>query len=385
MSLIAKIIHYKYRLLKNILHLSFLITTTLLFLSYYSTYLHPQTFILLPFLALSFPVFLIVNLFWILFFAISLQFKRLLIALGILLFFIPQLKTFYNIHWAKNIKPSKHTLSVLSFNVKLFDLYNWQDNNITRKKIFQYLQQHPADIMCFQEFYTSEDTNDFNNLEELKKLFPNYYFHQEYFVTLRKNDHWGLLTMSKYPILKKSVIHFNTSKNNGCLYSDILFGQDTIRIFNLHLQSYSLYKKKKWKPHQKANNENFFEALDTSAKGFNLIEKIYYNNILKTQQIESILKITSTTYYPTLLVGDFNDLPHTYLMRQIKKAGFTDAFVEQGNGFGITYHDKILLRIDYIFADKNFQILDFITENNPQTQYISDHYPIRCLLELKTN
>ncbi|RME18947.1 MAG: hypothetical protein D6799_02305, partial [Bacteroidetes bacterium] len=266
--------------------------------------------------------------------------------------------------------------------VKLFDLYNWQNNHLTRQKIFEYLKKHPADIMCFQEFYTSEDSNDFNNLQDLQKIFPNHYFHYEYFVTIRKNDHWGLLTISKYPIVKKSVIHFNNAKNNGCIYSDILFNKDTIRVFNLHLQSYNLYKKKKWKPNQKPDDENFYQALDSSAKGRNFFQKIFHNNILKTQQAESILKINENVTYPTIIAGDFNDIPHSYLMRLIRKK-YKDAFVEKGNGWGITYHDKIYLRIDYIFHDSQFKVLDFDTENNDETKHLSDHYPIRSILQLK--
>lgn len=369
-------------LLKRTFHLSFFISFLLLVISYYATYFRPETFFLLPFVALLFPALLILNLFWIIFFAITFQYKRLVIAVLIQLFFFPQIKDYFNIQWASLSKNNKNKISVFSFNVKLFDLYNWQNNHLTREKIFQYLEQNPADIMCFQEFYTSEDTNDFNNLEELKKRFPDYYLHTEYFVTLRKNDHWGLLTMSKYPIIEKSVIHFNNAKNNGCIVTKILFHNDTIQIFNLHIQSYSFFKKRKWRPNQPPDNDNFIQALDTSAKGLNFFQKIYYTNILKTQQAENILELAKQSNYPTLLVGDFNDIPNSYMMRKIKEAGFTDAFTQKGNGFGFTYHDKLYLRIDYIFYDQHFNVLDFVTENK-NTQHLSDHYPIRCFLELK--
>lgn len=352
-----------------------------LFLSYYAAFVHPAVFILVPFLSLCFPVFLLLNLLWLIVFALTFQYRKLFIALIIQLFFFTDIKKFYNISFS-NYQPTENTLSVMSFNVKLFDLYNWQNNHLTREKIFEYLKKHPADVMCFQEFYTSEDSNDFNNLKELQRIFPEYYFHYEYFVTLRKNDHWGLLTMSKYPIVKKFVIHFNNAKNNGCLYTDILFNHDTIRVFNLHLQSFSLYKKRKWKPNQPPDNSNFFEALDSTAKGMNFFEKIYHNSILKAEQTESILKITEQCSYPTIVAGDFNDLAYSYIMRKIKSNHFTDAFIEKGNGFGITYHDKIFLRIDYIFHDKNFQTLDFITQNNKATKHISDHYPILGIFQL---
>lgn len=374
MKFITRIFVYLYLFFKNIFHFSFFINTILLFASYYATYIHPDTFILLPFLSLLFPLFLILNVFYIIFYAMTFQIMRWIVALVILIFFFPQIKEYYNISFSKPIAPTDTTLSVMSFNVKVFDLYTWNRNHLTREKIFQYLSTHPADIMCFQEFYTSEDSNDFNNLDALKKLFPEYYFHTAYFVTLRQNDHWGLLTMSRYPIIHQSVIYFNNAKNNGCIYSDILWNKDTIRVFNLHLQSYSLFKIKKWKSPPKAE-DNFFDELNKDARGMNLIKKIYHNNRLKTQQSEMILKVSQEAHYPTLIVGDFNDLPNSYLMRQLKRYLFKDAFTEKGNGFGFTYHDKLHLRIDYIFHDDSFETLQFITDNK-NTSSLSDHYPI---------
>lgn len=382
MSFLKDTLSFVLSALRGLVRYAFFVHIFLLFVCYYSAYFYPGSFILLPLFSLLFPVFLFLNLLWMIFFIIFFRFKKFIVALFVQLFFLSEIKKYYNVSFPDEIKDADYTISVMSFNVKLFDLYNWQNNHQTRQKIFEYLKKHPADIMCFQEFYTSEDSNDFNNLQDLQKIFPDRYFHYEYFVTIRKNDHWGLLTISKYPIIKKSVIHFNNAKNNGCIYSDVLFNKDTIRVFNLHLQSYNLYKKKKWRPNQKPDDENFYQALDSTAKGTNLLQKIFYNNILKIQQAESILKVNENCKYPTIIAGDFNDIPHSYLMRMIGKK-YKDAFVEKGNGWGITYHDKIYLRIDYIFHDQQFHALDFDTENTDETKYLSDHYPIRSILRLK--
>ncbi len=381
MLFLKKLVVVLFTVTKQLLNYSFFISSIALVVSYYASYIRPDAFILLPLLTLLFPALLILNVFWIIFFAVGLQYKKLFFSVLIQLFFLPQIKNYYGLHWSAPLQENPSDLSLLTYNIRLFDLYNWQSNYQTREKIFQYLEKHPADIMCFQEFYTSEDSNDFNNLNELKKRFPDYYFHTEYLVTLRKNDHWGLLTMSKYPILEKTMIHFNNAKNNGCLITKILYQQDTIQIANLHLQSYSFFKKKKWRPHQPPDNDSFIEALDTSAKGFNFIQKIYYTNALKLQQFESIFKIICQSRYPTLLLGDFNDIPNSYIIRQIREKGFTDAFTIKGQGFGFTYHDKLKLRIDYIFYDQHFKIQNFSTEDKNNTQHLSDHFPVRAVLQ----
>jgi hypothetical protein len=38
--------------------------------------------------------------------------------------------------------------------------------------------------------------------------------HIEYTTTLRGNDHWGIATFTKFPIIKKGKIQLSTFKNN---------------------------------------------------------------------------------------------------------------------------------------------------------------------------
>jgi len=50
-----------------------------------------------------------------------------------------------------------------------------------------------------------------------------------------------------------------------------------------------------------------------------------------------------------------------------------DGFEEKGTGFGATYHFGVLpYRIDYIFADPRFKILNYKTHGVS----LSDHRPI---------
>jgi len=46
-------------------------------------------------------------------------------------------------------------LHIMSYNVRLFDLYNLVPANsfTTRDKIFKYLKERNPDVVCFQEFY----------------------------------------------------------------------------------------------------------------------------------------------------------------------------------------------------------------------------------------
>jgi len=125
----------------------------------------------------------------------------------------------------------------------LFDLYNWSQNEKSREIIFKMFKKEKPEILCLQEFYTSEDENDFHNIDSVKSAIGVAYEHVYYTTTMRKNDHWGIATFSKYPIVRKGSIDFNTRWNNSCIYTDVVIKKDTIRIYNMHLASIHFGKK----------------------------------------------------------------------------------------------------------------------------------------------
>src|SRR5436190_5427326 len=52
-------------------------------------------------------------------------------------------------------------VKLMSFNVRVFDLYNWSHNKATRDAIFALFRRENADILCLQEFFTSPDRRFF--------------------------------------------------------------------------------------------------------------------------------------------------------------------------------------------------------------------------------
>ena len=75
--------------------------------------------------------------------------------------------------------------------------------------------------------------------------------------------------------------------------------------------------------------------------------------------------------YPSLVVGDMNDISGSYTVRRIEKAGMKDAWWKGGLGYGATYHDHGLrLRLDHIlYDDSSFQLCDIKTVGGR----LSDH------------
>jgi hypothetical protein len=67
--------------------------------------------------------------------------------------------------------------------------------------------------------------------------------HTHYTYSLRKKQNWGIATFSRFPILKKGTVELENSKNNTCIFTDISVpGNDTFRVYNMHLQSIHLLK-----------------------------------------------------------------------------------------------------------------------------------------------
>ena len=83
--------------------------------------------------------------------------------------------------------------------------------------------------------------------------------------------------------------------------------------------------------------------------------------------------------YPSVLCGDFNDVPNSYTYFQIR-GNRQDAFLKRGGGIGRTYASiSPTLRIDYIFADPRFSVVQC---KKVEVSY-SDHYPVIADLVLK--
>jgi len=89
------------------------------------------------------------------------------------------------------------------------------------------------------------------------------------------------------------------------------------------------------------------------------------------------MKSINSSPYPTLICGDFNDVPQSYIYRELNKE-HKDAFLDSGKGFGATYRQLIFpFRIDFILVNNLWSSYNFkVLEKN-----LSDHQAIRCDIE----
>lgn len=357
-------------LLMNIMAALFLL------FSYISTYISPAFHWVFGFITLAYPLILFGNILFLLYWPFF-RWKLIFISGLTILAGFSQFSATIHPGLPGTEKKPEGGIKIMSYNVRLFDLYNWSHNLRTRNLIFNLLKQESPDIICFQEFYYS-DAGDFRNLDTLIQFQPAVNYHIGILKTLRNTDHWGIATFSRYPIINKGSIVFNNANSetfNTCIYTDVVLPEnDTVRIYNVHFQSIQFdYEDYKFIENPQKSDEE--KQLESSKK---ILRRLKYAFEKRANQAEIVSRHVRSSPYPVLVCGDFNDPPVSYTYRQIAdRNDLLDAFTESGYGIGNTYAGTFpSYRIDYILHHKNFSSAGYRTIR----QKLSDHYPIVCYL-----
>ena len=339
----------------------------LLLLSQLSPYFKPTAFWPLEILAISYPFILLPNLFFIIYWILK-KHRFAFISAAVILIGYDKLSLLYKPElFSVDIRQPNHAVKIMSYNVRLFDLYNWTGNLKTRAQMFNVIRREQPDILCLQEYY-HEDKGPFNNNDTLKQILGHKYAHIAYGITLRKTQHWGLATFTHHRIVNKGYLFFEEGKTNFGIYTDILFEGDTVRIYNIHLQS----------NHLRNEDYRFLEQPDSGSNEQiannvrRLGRRLKKAAIKRTEQVEELYAHMEASPYPYILCGDFNDPPFSYSYHRLSD-NLTDAFMESGKGFGITYRGTFPpYRIDFILHKDYFRTRRFLRLNDNH----SDHFPI---------
>lgn len=335
--------------------------------SYASAYVSPDKIWLLAFFGLTYSVWLAINVLFTLIWVI-IKTRYALLSLAVILLGAPiHIRQTALRFTQKETEISSNDMRVMSYNVQLFGLYNWKENKKHRNEMFRFLRKSDPDVACFQEYFY-EETDYFETTDTLVKILDADNVHFESVSSKHGTHHWGVATFSRYPIIKRGKIKFEKTKGNICLYTDIVKGKDTLRIFNVHFESNHLETEK---IDRLAEGDSTARIIATDM--FKALQKSY---VKRAKQVDSVSKAIKESPYPVIVCGDFNDTPVSYTYSKIS-SGLKDAFLESGTGFGFTYAGKIpFLRIDYIFHDKRLNSTQFKVIRGKK---LSDHYPIECI------
>ena len=351
-----------------------ILTAILLAGAILSQYVSPAKIWIISLFGFAFFTLYIINLFLFIYWIIQRK-KYMILPLIMLLAGIKNTTGIiqFNLPQKREIADEKRGVKIMSYNVRLFDLYNWSKNLETREKIFDLLADESPDILCIQEFFNSDEGN-FQNLDTILKVQKAKNYHVENTQTVRKVDHWGIATLSYYPIINKGKIDFGENSNNVAIYSDIKINDDTIRVYNVHLQSIK-FKPEDYELIQKFEEKNDEQRIEGSKAIFGKLKTAF---IKRAAQAEILRNHMRNSVYPVVLCGDFNDTPVSYVYGVLSD-NLKDAFQQSGFGFGKTYAGLFpSFRIDYILHDKKINSSNYETISKSY----SDHYPISCTIYL---
>lgn len=358
----------------RIIWLLTIVNSVLLSVAILAQYISPETSWIVSLFGFAFFSLFVINVFFLVYWAFS---KRKFVILPLFMFLagiknVTGIIQFNIPDSPKKTESENKGVKIMSYNVRLFDLYNWSKNLETREKIFDLISDEAPDILCLQEFFNS-DEGDFQNLDTIVKVQKAKYYHFAKNITLRNVDHWGMATLSYYPIVNKGEIKIGEEgTNNMAIFTDIKINGDTIRVYNVHLQSIK-FQYKDYEFVQKIEQNKNIPEVEGSKIIFARLKKAF---IKRASQAEVLRGHINSSPYPVVLCGDFNDTPVSYVYG-VLSGNMKDAFQQSGLGFGRTYTGIFpSFRIDYILHDKKFKSSDYNTIHKPY----SDHYPISCVV-----
>ena len=333
----------KYLIVQKLLLFINSVIATVLLLSFVLPYISPKIIPAFAIFSLFVPLLVILNIAFIIYWLIKLH-KNLLLSLFVLSigwFIAPPL-----IKFSKKEIILNNDLKAMSYNVRLFNHYKHEDDVTTEQKIYEFINKENPDVIAMQEFYQSE-------LLDIKLPY-------KYIKTKSKTNKFGLAIYSKYPIINSGSLNFKNSANNT-IFIDIVKKNDTIRVYNVHLESLKINPKKD--NFGEKDSERLFKRL---AKGF----------VKQVDQTELILQHQYSWKGKKIICGDFNNTAYSWVYKKLIDNN-KDSFIESGIGIGKSFRYVFPMRIDFILTDTNATINQYKTYSNIK---LSDHYPIMTRL-----
>jgi endonuclease/exonuclease/phosphatase family metal-dependent hydrolase len=235
----------------------------------------------------------------------------------------------------------------MTFNSNGFGGLKWSKNPVPEEEIVNFIKNQDADIVCLQEYDRSINAQFMD--------FP--YKYQTPYVSKKSAQ----AIFSKYPILSKGSLKFPNTANDA-IFADFLIGKDTLRVYNIHLQSFKV----RAGSFKREAPDRLFARLNKSFQK-------------QQQQVQLVNDHASKVTYSKIICGDFNNTQFSSVYQTIK-GDMKDSFQEKGFGLGSTYDFKFLpFRIDFILADPRLEIK---SHKNFDVR-MSDHSPVMASFRLQ--
>ena len=253
------------------------------------------------------------------------------------------------------LTPESKQISIGTYNVRRMDEYEWLEGDKTRDEIVSWLSDNKFDVMCFQEFPST-----------MKRKVSDALGGKEILINNRGS---GPAIATSLQIAHYEPWFAPVEDVPRGIIADVIRGRDTIRIFNVHLQSVGL----------KGDDYDAVREGPDAEQRKRLFSRLSSAYASRAAQARAVRETVDISPYPIILLGDFNDTPVSFTLSTLKGPNSNelfDAFAKGGEGLGATYVGDISgLRIDYILYADIFKLQSFHT----YSVELSDHRPISAV------
>lgn len=340
----------------------------------YCPLLHPATHPWLSSLGLTFPLFLVGDVCFLVMWLILQQYKASLLPLLTMLCCYNDIHTLFPFNLSRP-NPPKGSISLVSYNIMGFaGCRKGEQGNA----ILNYLKESGADLLCLQEYATGSNPKRHLMQADIEEALQAYPYHTVTHIGDHKSLTNQLACFSKYPILSAQPVAYDSSYNGSVIYR-IQVGEDTLTVINNHLESNKLTKQDKV-VYEELLSVPEKEKMRSGMK--HLIKKLAEASTIRAGQADTLAKaLKLNTDGKVVVCGDFNDIPLSYTYHTIARCGLTDAFAHAGLGAGISYNQHhFYFRIDHILTGRALESYRCYVDRSIKE---SDHYPIRAFVTIK--
>ncbi len=334
-------------------------------------YVNPTNWWIIGFLGLIVPYLVLALIFFIIIWLMAKPFLAL-IPLITLIIGWQQIFAMFALHPGNGFGKRRHDniIRIVDWNVQSFNGLSMHKDNrmiIQEELAESILKLHP-DVICLQEFNTAKSMD---NIAIFSRQYRYHYFSKDY---QRAGGSYqsGCIIFSKFPIIDSGKIKYPVDES--LIYADIKKDDDTIRVFTTHLQSFK-FQKEDYTDIEKIRDQAD-EDLTASKSIFRKMKLAFRRRGVQANMVREAI---DKSPFPSVICGDFNDVPNSYAYFQIR-GDFQDAFLQKGFAIGRTFVTIApTLRIDYILPSKQFRVnqFDMIDEG------LSDHIMLVSDIVLK--
>lgn len=319
--------------------------------------------------ALLFPFLLLAQMLFFVYWLIKLKWPAL-ISLGVLIIAIPAIDRMVQLGYSARVQDAG-AFQVVTYNMHNFRELEEKEEISTGEALEQWKaferSMNQFDILAFQEYGGYSD-----------KVFKNIHGFPHSAQCDKSRD---IRIYSRYRILNSGCVDLIQADKNQALWADILLPAekssqgtgDTIRVYSIHLASSQMsHISTEMAQDPKLDAEYLYTNTRT------MFARYKQRAPMRLNELNILMDHVAETDLPTLLCGDFNETPQSYLYRKVIGT-FKDSFVQGGRGMGDTYAGSVpFLRIDYIFTSDDFKVMDY--KKGKEIEF-SDHYPVVASLK----